>query len=903
MARRKPRNPKPVAPDSVPGATSGDAPEPAVETGAATHAATLPKPEAQRDQRLTIAFGLVAAVLGVVYAPGVGHPYPLVPAAGSLALIIAGLLTAAGPLLPCASRAVAACKGAAPWLATLLAVLALSGLFGRHAPLFRPIDGAHTAFFGVATEWVFIAMALTLRTPNAGSRPSAARLIHAATLALGLFVLIAPDLTIGTNHWVLQGVSDFARAPFLLLSVALTALGFAKLILPSASQPTSGVYRATTLAARWGAPALAAALVFGGALTGDIFGGLFGGVAVLLAGHHAVTLQLDPTPEATLPTNPAPALEWLGLLAVIGIWFLLKTHGLVAGNNDDNIYYYMANSLGDGLLPYSDYFFAHPPLHALVPGVIFSIFGFSIEFAKLIPLTACAIAGLAIYASVRRSFPPLVALIGLILFLFASEVLKASSNMNGVLLTVMWLALGIHAALAGTPKRAGVLLAFAPSTGFYAIAPVLAVLALGWFRPRASATDDAPGRLDIRFALTQTLSFVIVFGGIQILFYALAGEAYLDGVYRYHGEKTFQDPGMVELFGGTPGFPRSVLHNLGLVLNGKAFGKELFAQGHLWLGALVLPAMAALALVQAHGLKKGLLRLIDPRRVHAATPTGRSLYLWLIALALLVEFAMFRELYSFYFALIYPFLAALTAASAGLAVLIIARAELRRPHFPLLAMAFIAIPLAQVHLSDASLAWFSGELTDTGSRNRYDYTPPPILAVASPIVRDFFWSDFRIHGDVDPGYAQYLWNKKRTFDSLEAIATYIRERSNPEDTIAGASTIAPLIAMMADRRLAANEADTNNKRFRTGMLTEEDYWESICRDHVRFIVGAGRSHFTRASLAQNPIIQNDFKGPEVFLDHGINFGGPMEILIFEAKAAPGVERTCGGAATASPAAP
>src|SRR5262245_29142492 len=50
--------------------------------------------------------------------------------------------------------------------------------------------------------------------------------------------------------------------------------------------------------------------------------------------------------------------------AVVLLYALLKTYQLTLGNSDENIYFYMAlRTVTDGLLPYRDYFFAHPPLH------------------------------------------------------------------------------------------------------------------------------------------------------------------------------------------------------------------------------------------------------------------------------------------------------------------------------------------------------------------------------------------------------------------------------------------------------------------------------------------------------------------------------------------------------------
>ena len=134
---------------------------------------------------------------------------------------------------------------------------------------------------------------------------------------------------------------------------------------------------------------------------------------------------------------------------------------------------------------------------------------------------------------------------------------------------------------------------------------------------------------------------------------------------------------------------------------------------------------------------------------------------------------------------------------------------------------------------------------------------------------------------MERGYRHYLWNKKRALATLPEIATYIRENSSEADTIAGSSTVAPLLALASDRRLAGDEADTNTKRFRTGVLDEADYWETICRDQVRFLVSTSRSFFTPRRMKGHPVVQRWFRPVKRFDDPQIRHGGVYPILLFE----------------------
>ncbi len=843
----------------------------------------------------TRAHGLALGLLGLIGGLGLvgvgapaSHPYPTLIALAGIFLVLSGLVgVAASAPSPLAPR-VASVHARLPALAALFAVLSLSALFGRHPPAFAAMDLAHPALLGVASEWLAVLVLLTLPAGGARAGP-----LHALGLLFLALTLLVPDVVLGVPESPLVGLGVLSRAPALLVMLGAAALALTAALTRAVGKALPRLDRIVGLARRHGAHTLAAAFVLG-ALFGDgpsmpeaLLHAIAAAAAVVTAASHGAPvlarLETAPTDGGPAPGPEARTLEVVALGGTLAVWFLAKTHGLVATNTDDNIYFYMAAQLADGLFPYTDYFFAHPPLHVLLPGVLFSIFGFSMTLAKLIPVLAAAIAALAIFFAVRRKAGPLPAFLGLVLFLFAAETLKASSNMNGVLLTVMWLALGVNAAFAGRPIRSGIFHALAVATGFYAIAPALASIAIGWFRRPDDAPPAAPLRTRLAFGLRQTAAFVAVFGAIQLLFILIAGDAYLDGVYRYHGEKTFQDPGMVELFGGEPGFPGSLFHNLGVMFAGKAFGRELYHEPHLWLGALVLPAAVLLANLSAHGLRGGLLRTLDPRRLFDRTAAAAGLHLWLLGLALVLEFAMFRELYSFYFALIYPFLAAATALAIVAAGRAVASAAPRRSLLVApTAAALIAVPFGHAHLSDAQLPWFAGEMDSAFRRNTYDFTPAPVLAGFSGLIHDLFWSDARFRGDIDPGVRQYLWNKKRTFSVLGDVAAWVRQHTEPTDTIAGASTLAPLVALEAGRRLAANEADTNNKRFRTGLLSEEAYWSAICEDGVRVLVSAPRSYFTRARLDAHPIVKRHFRLAKTFVDDTIQYNAPLEITVYEA---------------------
>lgn len=845
-----------------------------------TDATSTPSGRALLRDALPLTLGLTLIALLVPAPPGHGF-VPLFDAGRALAAL--GLaLALAHTLLPTrAPRALAP-------ISLLLLLLGLGAYLGRHVWDFRVFADLRPAEFGAPSELAWVALVLGLNTSRA--RSDRARRLALGLTALGLgwgaIALFVPEPTLtGETSALVSSLASPTRLPLagaMLGALALGAWSLFAAFRRSPPPPTRYLPHALALAALLAAltsitplPALCSLILL---------------VAITrVAARLLADRELAPSPGID------KALLYSTVVGVVLVWLLLKSQALIASNTDENIYFYMAKLLGDGKWPYADYFFAHPPLHVVLPGLFFAVFGFSLTFAKLFPLLATLGTGLSIFALARRAFSPLPALLALVLFLFAAEVLKASSNMTGVNMTTMWLALGAWQALKGHPVRAGLLLGAAVTTGFYAMAPALALVALAFFwhpDPALDSPDRSSARRPgLHHGLRLAAAFLLSAALVNLVFYAIGGDTFLEGVYAYHQQKSFEDPDMVELFGGAPGFPASLLHNLSVMTAGKDFIKEVFYHPHLWLAALALPVVAFASWLAAPERGR-LYRIAFPTTLFRSGPDGRALVVWLVALALFVQFAMFRELYSFYFVLIYPFLALCAAYVVwrGLSLLVpsaptaTAPPPPRPPLRPLAAalLGLLAVLTLGAHalVSDAHQAVFDDELEVTGARNDYAWTVPPVLPALAGIPKLLFWEGHRFRAAIEPGYRHYLWTKKRGFTVLGEVADFIRAASAPDETLAGASTLAPLVALLADRRIAADEIDTNNKRFKTGLLSEPTYWAAICDDRVRFIVGTPRSYFTQDKLDAMPIIARYFEKVRVFSDPTLQYNSPFVITLY-----------------------
>ena len=791
--------------------------------------------------------------------------------------------------------------------ASVTAALGVIALLARQPELhLSPFTHTHEHFAGLPTGLVFAGMAAAALALRSDRTHGNARIIFAGSTLLGVAALAWPV------YWLTEATVPLTRA--LDLIDAGGALAGALLLLCSAS-----VAAALVVLVRSGPPS---SVLLGGAAAGLLLivahhllagwitpdapaGAGWAGVAVaggLMTATLAVGgwLRQAATEDVQVWQSPyGKTLEFGAVAGALALFLLLKTHGMGPSNTDENIYFYMAAQLADGQWPYIDYFFAHPPLHVLVPGLWFTVFDFDLVAAKSFSVVAAAITGTTVYAIGRHWMGAVAGVVAMVAFLFASETLKASTNMTGINLTTMWLTLGIYQGFRGRGLLAGTLYGAAACTGFYSMAAICGMLTLGLFKDR-------------RFAQRQLLGFGAVFGVINLGFLVVAGDSFVDGVYRYHGLKGIREADMVPLLGGDMNPVAALLHNLGVMVSAGPFTKDVYYHGHLWTAALVTPLLGALVWFRSGAERsQAVLRFFDPRRLWDDDEDGIIAMVWLLALALFVQYAMFRELYSFYFVLIYPTLSLCLAWLLTRSVRLVSEAAASgwggRSRVDLLAGGLVALMAFSLWMPWTAKAneVFGSEMKGKGQRNEYVWRDADALTGLSGVVHALFWRDHRLKGNIERGYHHYLWTKKRRFEKARTIADWIAERSEPHETIAGGSGAAPLLALWSGRKLAAGEADTNSKRYKaarklvseanpatfrrrdkTGLVTDEDYWNAICADDVRFIVSLSATYFTPQKMKQDATPRTWFEQAHVFLDEELKYGRKHPVYVFERKGEP-----------------
>jgi len=622
-----------------------------------------------------------------------------------------------------------------------------------------------------------------------------------------------------------------------------------------------------------------------------------------LAAGVAIAACIAALSESSTPSTEdttATAIEAFLLAVLTFAWASLKLHGLGYSTTDEGIYFYAAKAWSEGTWPYRDFFFSHPPIHILVPAIAFTVFGFHHTLAKAIPAAASIGTSLLLWRIGRKHFGRPAGVLAFALFLFAGEVLKASTNLTGINLATFFLTLGLAEALERRSLRAGLWLGVAASTGLYAVAGFLTLVVLALFAPRRGSNVRAPW-WKTRDAALLAGGFLAVFGGINLVFLLLGGDRYVAGVFTYHVLKAPKDPALRPMSEG----PYALVYNFFLLLQGRDLRVSLYHHAaHYWF-ALFAPVAALLASrflarSDSERVSRPLWNPLGwwPAMPGARRPDGVSMLLFFVALGTMGELGMFKERYDFYFTILMPSLSLLaayvlvTAAQLGASSLHAVGNTRAAPHWGVAIAAFAVLSLWVPLGLWANGTAYPEEIEAKGSSKgpgevlTFDWTPAAVSPALGEVAHALFWSDTRTRGNLETGIRHYLWSKKRWFSTAQEIARYVADHTTPDDTITGASDYAPLIAILSGRRLSGQQVDTNAKVFKTRIVPEDVFWETACTDRVAYVVAAEMSYFAPQDLPKRAMVTGNFHLERQFSDPYLKHWKPLDIQLWRRNVDP-----------------
>jgi hypothetical protein len=215
-----------------------------------------------------------------------------------------------------------------------------------------------------------------------------------------------------------------------------------------------------------------------------------------------------------------------GLLAIAFLWLQMPGLGLLPG--DEWIYLKGGQLLAHGVLPYQDYFLAHPPLRTVLACLIWLASG-SVLATKALCLLATVGTAVALHVLSDRWVRPGAGPLAVALFLFSQTTLTTAPFFVGINLALFLAVAGLLCLEFECPLWAGLFHSFALTAALYAALPVaVAVVVVVLFRRRWMP----------RYALGLT-AFLVVFALCCWAF----GMGFVEQVFLYHFKKSGDMPG------------------------------------------------------------------------------------------------------------------------------------------------------------------------------------------------------------------------------------------------------------------------------------------------------------------------------------------------------------------------
>ncbi|RLG16257.1 hypothetical protein DRN62_03920 [Nanoarchaeota archaeon] len=141
--------------------------------------------------------------------------------------------------------------------------------------------------------------------------------------------------------------------------------------------------------------------------------------------------------------------------------FIARLFFIYPAYSDENIYFNMAKNMAEkGLVPYRDFFYAHPPFHLLLLFALFKLFGPNMYLGKLLPLLSVLVSSFLlseIYSLFFKRRKPYLSL----LFFFSPQALSFGTVGYGMWPPLMLSLLSIYFFLKKKPLLSALSLIFA----------------------------------------------------------------------------------------------------------------------------------------------------------------------------------------------------------------------------------------------------------------------------------------------------------------------------------------------------------------------------------------------------------------------------------------------------------
>lgn len=186
-----------------------------------------------------------------------------------------------------------------------------------------------------------------------------------------------------------------------------------------------------------------------------------------------------------------------GLALALGVFIILRLNYSFPRFSDGSIYLYLSYLVGQGLVPYRDFFYSSPPLIPYLFSLYGWIFGFSWQAFGYIPLWLSLVDAVVIYWLIVKNGSHLGALAAAVLYGLSFATLATTDFNSDVHLVLTLILLGAAAGQKRWPIISGIFFGLAVLAKLYAV-----VVLVGWV---AGLLGDKRWREAGKFVLASTL--------------------------------------------------------------------------------------------------------------------------------------------------------------------------------------------------------------------------------------------------------------------------------------------------------------------------------------------------------------------------------------------------------------
>lgn len=159
----------------------------------------------------------------------------------------------------------------------------------------------------------------------------------------------------------------------------------------------------------------------------------------------------------------------IALFVIVLISLVLNSLNIHPTFSDDNFYFNVGKKVSEGMVPYKDFFFAHPPLQIYILAAIFKIFGSSYLIAKLYSLLISALCIPIIFLITKELSGEKTAFIAAFAFLITPTFIAFSSIDYGMWEATLFVLISTYFLLKGKPVLSSVSFSVAVLFRYFAI--------------------------------------------------------------------------------------------------------------------------------------------------------------------------------------------------------------------------------------------------------------------------------------------------------------------------------------------------------------------------------------------------------------------------------------------------